>query len=68
MRTLRLRFYPLMRDEDENIVINFDEYLSRDIYFSSKTSNDDIIKRIEALEHMQVIWISSWDIYDGEND
>ncbi len=64
MKTLRLRFYPLMRDDDDEIVINFEEYLSKDIHFTSKTSNDEIIQRIQALEHMNVIWIDSWEIID----
>ena len=67
MKTLRLRFYPLKQDrkDSDSIIINFDEYLVKDVYFSSSKSDEDIVRHLEMLESMHVIWIDSWDIYQG---
>jgi hypothetical protein len=67
MKTLRLRFYPLKQDrkDSDSIIINFDEYLIKDVYFSSSKSDEDIVRHLEMLESMHVIWIDSWDIYQG---
>jgi hypothetical protein len=69
MRKVSLLFYPLKRSaviEDgdllELLVINFDELLSREIYFPQSTTDDEIARKIDELRAFQVVHIDTYRI------
>jgi len=71
VRKVTLLFYPLKRSEvieDDDLldmlVINFDELLINELYFSDATTNEQINDKIEMLRALNVVCVDSYRIQD----
>lgn len=60
MKTIKLLFYPLMRGDDDELVINFDELLIKELYFDDKKTNEEIENHINLMRSFDIIHIDSW--------
>ena len=65
MQTVRLLFYPLQMLEDE-LTVNFDELLVKNIYYPEQTTPEQIETNIERLQSFGVVWVDSWSITPKE--
>ena len=70
MKTVRLLFYPLKTQEqddllnEDSLVVNFDDLLVKRIYFEDSTTDESITRRFEELQALGVVWIDSWSIIE----
>ena len=65
MKTVRLLFYPLQTSGDE-LSINFDELLVKNLYFPDLTTPAQIEIELERLQSFGVVWVDSWRINPEE--
>lgn len=49
-----------MRGDDDELVINFDELLIKELYFNSKKTNEEIENHINLMRSFDIIHIDSW--------
>ena len=62
MKNVMILFYPLMRGDNDELVINFDELLIQELYFDSKKTNEEIENHINLIRSFDIIHIDSWRI------
>ena len=71
MKTVRLLFYPLentynIKAEEDELTVNFNELLIKNLYYPDQTTPAQIESEIENLQSYGVVWVDSWRIYPEE--
>jgi hypothetical protein len=67
MKTLRLRFYPLKEAkifEDETLIINFDEFLIKEISFDESVSLEEIEEYVNLIKSFDIIHVDGYSIIE----
>ena len=51
-----------MRGDEDELVINFDELLIKELYFNDKKTNEEIENHINLIRSFNIIHVDSWRI------
>lgn len=60
MKTVKLLFYPLAKSESDELMVNDDELLVKELHFNSKVSDDEIVNHLNTLSN--VVYLVSYTI------
>lgn len=67
MKKLKLLYYSRSTDQEseEETLINFEDLIIRETYFTDQTSNDYIVDFVNTLHESGIVYIDTWKIEES---
>lgn len=67
MKTLKLLYYSRVTDQEneDETLINFDDLIRRETYFTDQTPNETILEFVNELNETGIVYVDSWKIIEN---